>query len=70
MPVSLKRALVLLCVPLLAVVVSACASTTSTSFKGESHAVAQRIADLQTEATADEAQKICSDDSRAPLPRA
>jgi len=62
MPVSLKRALVLLCVPLLAVVVSACASTTSSSFKGESHAIAQTIANLQTEATADEAQKICSEE--------
>jgi hypothetical protein len=62
MPVSLKRALVLLCVPLLAAVVSACASTTSNSFKGESHAVAQTIANLQTDATAGEEQKICSEE--------
>jgi hypothetical protein len=62
MPVSLKRALVLLCVPLFAAVVSACASTTSNSFKGESHAVAQTIANLQTDATAGEAQKICSEE--------
>ena len=62
MPVSFKRTLVLLCVPLLAVVVSACASTTANSFKGESHAVAQTIANLQTEATAGEAQKICSEE--------
>jgi hypothetical protein len=61
MPVSLKRALALLCAALLAVVVSACASTTSSSFKGESHAVAQTISDLQTYGTAGEAQKICSE---------
>jgi hypothetical protein len=61
MPVSLKRALVLLCAALLAAVVSACASTTSNSFKGESHAIAQTISDLQTYGTAGEAQKICSD---------
>ena len=62
MPVSFKRTLVLLCVPLLAVVVSACASTTANSFKGESHAVAQTIANLQTDGTAGEAQKICSEE--------
>jgi hypothetical protein len=63
MPVSIKRALLLLCVPLLALGVSACASTsTLSSFKGEEHAVAQVIANLQTEATAGEAQKICSEE--------
>jgi len=61
MPVSLKRVLALLCVPLLAVGVSACASTTSNSFKGENHAIAQTISNLQAEATAGEAQKICSE---------
>jgi hypothetical protein len=59
-PVSIKHALALLCTPLLAVGVSACASTTSGSFKGsEPKAIAQTISDLQTEATAGEAKKIC-----------
>jgi uncharacterized lipoprotein YehR (DUF1307 family) len=61
MPVLIKRALVLLIAALLAVGVTACASTTSTSsFKGENHAVAQAIANLQTEAAAGEAKKICA----------
>jgi hypothetical protein len=57
-----RHALVLLCAPLLAVGVSACASTTSSgSFKGEPHAIAQTISNLQTESTAGEAKKICAD---------
>ena len=60
--VSLKRALLLLCAPLLALGVSACASSTSlSSFKGEERAVAQTVANLQSYGTAGEAQKICSD---------
>ncbi len=59
--VPIKRALVLLCAPLLALGMSACANTTDTSaYKGENRAVAQTIANLQSEATAGEAQKICS----------
>jgi hypothetical protein len=59
--ISIKRALVPLCAPLLALGVSACASTASSSgFKGEQQAVAQTVAKLQSEATADEAQKICA----------
>jgi len=59
---SLARPAALLCVPLLALGVSACAGTTSSNdYKGENHAVAAAIANLQTEATAGEAQKICSD---------
>jgi copper chaperone CopZ len=58
---SPARPLALLCAPLLALGVSACASTASTSsFKGEQHAVAQVISNLQTEATADEAKQICA----------
>ncbi len=61
LPVPIKRALTLLCAPLVAVGISACASTTSSaSFKGEPHAIAQTISDLQTEATAGEAKKICT----------
>src|ERR1700678_1761080 len=62
MPVSIKRGLVLLCVPLLALGASACASTsTLSSFKGEEHAVAQVVSNLQSYGTAGEAQKICAD---------
>ncbi len=57
----MRRLLALLCAPLLVFGVSACASATSTSsFKGEQHAVAQAISDLQSEATAGEAQQICA----------
>jgi hypothetical protein len=59
--VSIKRALALLCVPLLALGVSACAGASSNDYKGENHAVAEAIANLQSYATAGEAQKICSD---------
>jgi hypothetical protein len=60
--VPIKRSLPLLCAPLLALGVSACASTSSvSSFKGEDHAVAQAIANLQSYGTAGEAQKICTD---------
>jgi hypothetical protein len=55
------RPLALLLAPLLALGVTACASTaSSSSFKGEQHAVAQVIANFQSEATAGEAQKICA----------
>jgi hypothetical protein len=58
----MARPAALLCLPLLALGVSACASTTSSgSFKGEAHAIAQTISNLQTEATAGEAKKICTD---------
>jgi hypothetical protein len=57
---TLARPAALLCVPLLALGVTACASTaSSSSFKGEQHEVAQTIASLQSEATAGEAKKIC-----------
>jgi hypothetical protein len=59
-PVPIKHVLVLLCAPLLAVGMSACASTTAGSFKGEPKAIAQTISDLQTEGTAGEAKKICA----------
>ncbi len=58
--------LALLCMPLLAVGLGACASTTSTSsFKGEQHAVAQAVSNLQSHATALEAKKICGEDLAA-----
>jgi hypothetical protein len=56
-----KRALLLLCAPLLALGASACASTSTLStFKGEDHAVAQVVSDLQSYGTAGEAQRICT----------
>ena len=59
--VPLKRALLLLCAPLLALGASACASTSTLStFKGEDHAVAQVVSDLQSYGTAGEAQRICT----------
>jgi copper chaperone CopZ len=61
-----RRILVMLCAPLLATGVSACASSVSTSnFKGEQQKVAQAVASLQSDATALEAKKICSEDLAA-----
>ncbi|HTR89543.1 MAG TPA: nuclear transport factor 2 family protein [Solirubrobacteraceae bacterium] len=51
----------------LAVSVGACgaASTSTSSFKGEQHAVAQAIADLQSHGGSLEAKKVCSEDLAA-----
>jgi hypothetical protein len=61
---SPKRALALLCAPLLALAVTACGSSTvSTSgFSGEDRDVAQAISHLQSHATAGEEKKICAED--------
>jgi hypothetical protein len=57
------RPLSVLCLTLLALGLAACGTTTSTSsFKGEEHAVAQAIANLQTNATALEHKKVCHED--------
>jgi hypothetical protein len=64
----MRRASVLLCLPLLAVTLTACGSTASTAgFKGERHDAAQTIADLQSDATAAEQKKICANDLAAAL---
>ena len=65
--ITMKRSCSLIAVPLLAFGFAACGSTVSTSnFKGEAHAVAQRISDLQADVTAANEQKLCSEDlSRA-----
>src|ERR1700677_877593 len=62
MPVLLERTLALLCASLLAVGLAACGtgSTVSSSFKGEEHEVAQTIANLQSDATVGEQEKICA----------
>jgi hypothetical protein len=57
-----RRRLPLICVPLCALSLSACARAVSTSgFKGEQHEVAQSIANLQSDATTGEEKKICSE---------
>jgi hypothetical protein len=52
----------MLCTPLLATSLAACASTTSTSsFKGEQQKVAKAVSSLQSNATALEAKKVCDE---------
>jgi hypothetical protein len=65
----LKRALTLLCAPLLALGVAACggATVSTSSFKGEDKAVVQAVANLQSNATAGEEQKICAADLAAAI---
>jgi hypothetical protein len=65
--IVVERSGSLLVAVLLALGVSACGSTVSTSsFKGEAHAVAQRISDLQSDVSAVNERKICAEDfSRA-----
>jgi hypothetical protein len=64
----MRRLLSIACLPLSALAVSACATTTSTSnFKGEEHAIAQRVADLQSDETAGDEKKICANDLAAPV---
>jgi hypothetical protein len=61
---SPKRALALLCAPLLALGVAACGNTTvsTSAFSGEDRAIAQAISSLQSHATAGEEKKICAGD--------
>ena len=62
----MRRLLAIASVPVCALGVSACATTTSTSsFKGTDHAIAQRVADLQADETAGEEKKICANDLAA-----
>ncbi|HEX7610285.1 MAG TPA: hypothetical protein VF380_06415 [Solirubrobacteraceae bacterium] len=61
-----RRVAALLCIAPLALGIAACGSTVSTSgFKGEEHAVAQTISNLQSDATASEPGKICKNDLAA-----
>jgi hypothetical protein len=63
MAASMKRTSSLLAVPLLSLGVAACGSTVSTNgFKGEAHAVAQRISDYQTDVSTVDQQKLCRED--------
>jgi hypothetical protein len=62
----MRRPLALLSALLSALVLSACASSVSTgAFKGEQHAIAQTISNLQADATAGEEKKICAEDLAA-----
>jgi hypothetical protein len=62
-PASAKPACALLASLLLATGAVACGSTVSTStFKGESHAVAQRISDYQADVSAASEKKLCNED--------
>jgi hypothetical protein len=68
MPVLPKRAAALLCAPLLALGLSACAKTVSTSgYSGESKEVVQKIKDFQADVTAGEEKKICEKDLASTL---
>ncbi len=63
MTAPVNRTLALLCAPLLALGLSACSNANSTAaFKGEEHAVAQTISNLQTDATGRDEQKVCAND--------
>ncbi|MGO9447775.1 MAG: hypothetical protein ACLP04_03845 [Solirubrobacteraceae bacterium] len=64
---TVRKPLALLCAPLLATGLAACASTASTpsGLKGEAQKVAQTVANLQSDATALEAKKICAEDLAA-----
>ena len=65
-PPAAKRTPALLCLPLCALALAACASAVSTAaFKGEQQKVAQTIANLQADATAAEQKKICANDLAA-----
>jgi hypothetical protein len=58
----MRRPVPLICLPLCALALSACARTVSTAaFKGEQHEVAQAIANLQSNATTGEEKKICDE---------
>jgi hypothetical protein len=67
-PSKTRRVAALLCTAPLALGVTACGSTVSTSgYKGEEKAVAQTISNLQADATANEQGKICANDLAAPV---
>jgi hypothetical protein len=58
-----RYAAALLCAVLPASGLAACASSVSTaSFSGDEHTVAQAISNLQTDARAGDAQKVCASD--------
>jgi Putative lumazine-binding len=64
---NVRRSITLLCLPLLATGLAACANApvSTSGFKGEQQKVAQAVANLQSNATALEAKKICGEDLAA-----
>lgn len=63
-----NRAAAAACAVLVALGLAACGNTVSTSsFKGEQHAVAQAIANLQSDATSGDHKKICTKDLAGPV---
>jgi Domain of unknown function (DUF4878) len=62
-----RRPLAVLCLPLSALALSACASNavSTAGFTGQQHAVAQTISNLQAHATDAEQKKICTEDLAA-----
>lgn len=68
MTISARQLAVGVCALALAVGVAACSGTTSTSsFKGESHNVAETVSNLETDATDLNQQKVCDNDLAATL---
>ena len=68
MPLLAKRALALLGAPLLVLGLAACAKSVSTSgLKGESKSAAETIKNLQTDVTAGDQKKVCSNDLSSTL---
>jgi copper chaperone CopZ len=58
----MRRALALCCLPIFALLLSACSTNSTTgNFKGAEHNVAQTIGNLQTEVTGGEEKKICGE---------
>jgi hypothetical protein len=58
----MRRPLIIFCLPLLALGLTACGSAVSTSaFQGKQHEVAQSIANFQTAATTGEYKKMCGE---------
>jgi hypothetical protein len=65
---SLTRALALFCAAPIALGLSACAKTVSTSgFKGEQQDVAKTVSNLQADVTAGNEKKLCSNDLSSSL---
>jgi hypothetical protein len=63
LPASFKRALALSCVVLIALGLSACAKTVSTSgLSGEAKDAAETIKALQSDVTAGDQKKVCEND--------
>jgi len=61
-----RRCLTLLSVPLCGFAVAGCGTQVSTAnYRGEQHAVAQTISNLQADVTAGEQKKVCANDVSA-----